>query len=148
MLVARIPLKRMMGVPTSKLAPVIVTLVPTGPAPGKKPRIVGWTTKLLAVVEEPAGVLIRIGPVLAPTGVVTISDELFVGDPNEAETSLKKTTLVVPRKLVPFRVTLVPARPIRGAKPVMVGAIKKLELTKVPWGERTLIGPLTTPAGG
>jgi len=75
--VARIPLKRTIGVPTSKLAPMIVTFVPTGPAPGKKLKIVGCTTKLLVVVDEPAGVLMRMGPVLAPTGTLMVRDELF-----------------------------------------------------------------------
>ena len=54
-----VPLNRIVGVPTLKLAPVMVTLVPTGPAPGEKPKMVGGTTKLLVVVEEPAGAITR-----------------------------------------------------------------------------------------
>ena len=54
-----VPLKRTVGVPTLKLAPVMVTLVPTGPAPGEKPKMVGGTMKLLVVVKEPAGAITR-----------------------------------------------------------------------------------------
>ena len=56
MLVAATPWNRTTGVPTLKLAPVMVTLLPIGPAPGEKPKMVGGTTKLLVVVKEPAGV--------------------------------------------------------------------------------------------
>src|SRR5438874_6102403 len=106
MFVVRTPLKRMTGMPTSTLDPMIVTFVPTGPAPGKKPKIVGCTMKLLAEVDEPAGVLMRMGPVLAPTGTLTINDRLLVGAPKLAETPLN-STLVAPRKLIPASVTLV-----------------------------------------
>jgi len=126
---------------------MIVTFAPAGPAPGKKLKIVGCTTKLLVVVDEPAGVLMRMGPVLAPTGTLRVRDELFVGNPNAAETPLKRT-FVAPRKLTPVKVTFVFARPVRGENAVIVGATRKLELVKVPSGERTLMGPLTTSAGG
>src|SRR5437870_1558688 len=107
--------KRTTGVPALKLAPVIVTLLPTGPAPGEKPNMVGGTTKLLVVVKEPAGVWTRIGPVLAPMGTVTFKEELFVAGPRMPEAPLNSTS-VAPKRLIPVSATFVFARPIPGEK--------------------------------
>src|SRR6266403_1283347 len=121
MLVAATPWKRTTGVPTLKLAPVMVTLPPTGPAPGENPKIVGGTIKLLVVVKEPAGVWTRTGPVLAPTGTVTFKEELFVAGPTIPETPLNRTS-VAPKRFIPVSVTFVFARPVPGENPVSVGA--------------------------
>src|SRR5438876_4202836 len=104
--VALTPWKRTTGVPTLKLAPVMVTLLPIGPAPGEKPKMVGGTTKLLVAVKEPAGVLTRIGPVLAPIGTVTFREELFVVGPRIPETPLNSTS-VAPKRFIPVSVTFV-----------------------------------------
>ena len=59
-------------------------------------------------------------------------------------------TLVAPVKLVPLIVTLVPAGPLVGAKPVIVGGlttVKLLALVAVPPGVVTLSAPLPAPAG-
>jgi hypothetical protein len=55
-----------------KLAPLIVTLVPTGPLVGVKPVIAGGltTVKLLALVAVPPDVVTLIGPLVAPAGTV------------------------------------------------------------------------------
>ena len=53
-----------------KLAPLIVTFVPTGPLPGVKPAIVGSTAKALALAAVPPGVVTLSGPVVAPAGTV------------------------------------------------------------------------------
>ena len=55
-----------------KFAPLIVTLVPTGPLVGAKLVIVGGGTIVNAVllVAVPAGVVTLSGPVVAPTGTV------------------------------------------------------------------------------
>ena len=62
-----------------------------------------------------------------------------------------KATAVAPVKFVPLIVTLVPAVPLVGAKPVIVGAlaptVKLLALVPVPLGVVTLIGPVVTPDG-
>ena len=57
-----------------KPAPLMVTLVPTGPLLGLKPLIAGpvVTVKLLLLVVLPAGVVTLIGPVLAPAGTVAV----------------------------------------------------------------------------
>ena len=49
---------------------------------------------------------------------------------------------------VPVRVTRVPAPPLAGVKPPMIGAAVKLELLKtVPPGVVTVSGPFPTPIG-
>ena len=61
-----------------------------------------------------------------------------------------KATTVVPVKLVPLMVTLVPTGPLAGVKPVIVGGlitVKLLALAAVPPGVVTLIGPVVAPAG-
>ena len=55
-----------------------------------------------------------------------------------------KATAVVPVKFVPLMVTLVPAGPLAGVKPVIVAGLKianGLELAAVPPGVVTLIVP-------
>ena len=62
-----------------------------------------------------------------------------------------KLTAVAPVKFVPLIVTLVPAGPLVGVKPVIVGAlaaiVKLLGLVAVPSGVVTLTGPVVAPAG-
>ena len=62
-----------------------------------------------------------------------------------------KLTAVAPVKFVPLIVTLVPAGPLVGVKPVIVGAlaaiVKLLALVAVPSGVVTLTGPVVAPAG-
>src|SRR4051812_2247149 len=106
MVVTATPWNFTVGVPTLKLAPVMVTLLPMGPVPGENPKIVGGTTKLLVVVKEPAGVWTRTGPVLAPTGTVTFRVELFVAGPTIPATPLNSTS-VAPKRFIPVSVTLV-----------------------------------------
>ena len=69
--VALTPLKATTVVP-GKFAPLMVTLVPTGPLEGVKLVIVGGliTVKLLALVAVPPGVVTLMGPVVAPAGRV------------------------------------------------------------------------------
>src|SRR3989442_15831007 len=61
-----------------------------------------------------------------------------------------KATTVVPVKLVPLMVTLVPTGPLAGVKPVIVGGlvtVKLLALVAVPPGVVTLIVPVVAPVG-
>src|SRR5438093_13572969 len=69
---ALVPLTRTAVAPV-KAAPVIVTLVPTGPLVGVKLVIVGAlavTVKLLMLEAVPPGVVTLSGPVVAPLGTV------------------------------------------------------------------------------
>jgi hypothetical protein len=68
---AKVPLNATDVAPV-KLAPVIVTAVPTGPLVGEKLVIHGPTVKLVALVAVPAGVVTLIGPVVAPEGTVAV----------------------------------------------------------------------------
>jgi hypothetical protein len=52
-----------------KPLPVIVTVVPTGPATGEN----GITVKTVVLVKVPAGVVTAIGPVAAPEGTVAVT---------------------------------------------------------------------------
>ena len=65
------PLKRTAVAPV-KFAPLIVTLVPTGPLAGAKLVIAGagMTVKLPALVAVPPDVVTLSGPVVAPPGTV------------------------------------------------------------------------------
>jgi len=61
-----------------------------------------------------------------------------------------KATAVVPVKLVPVMVTLVPAGPLVGVKEVILGAtmtVKSVALVPVPAGLVTLIFPVVAAAG-
>src|SRR6266446_2846969 len=58
-----------------KLAPLIVTLVPTGPLVGVKLETVGGlvvTVKLPALLAVPPGVVTLMGPLVAPAGTVAV----------------------------------------------------------------------------
>ena len=115
------PLKRTTGVPSLRLAPVIVTLVLIGPVLGEKPEIVGGKLKLAAEVAEPAGVWTRIGPELEPAGTLTFRVVLLVAGPRVPETPLNNPS-VAPKRLLPVSVTFVPRRPVVGEKLVNAGA--------------------------
>src|SRR2546427_8916971 len=126
----------------------MVTPVPTGPLAGVKLVIVGEliTVKLPALLAVPPGVVTLIVPVVAPVGTVAWIElaELTV---KVALAPLKATT-VVPVKLVPLMVTLVPTGPLAGVKLVIVGGlitVKLLVLVAVPPGVVALIVPLAPP---
>src|SRR5437867_12842285 len=77
------------------------------------------TVKLLTLVAVPAGVVTLIGPVVAPLGTVAVIWVLeFTVKP--AVVPLK-VTAVVPMKLLPLIVTMVPTGPLGGLKELMVG---------------------------
>src|SRR6266850_470423 len=101
----------------------MVTLVPAGPLAGVKPVIVGGliTVKLLTLLAVPPGVVTLIVPVVALVDTVARIEvaELTV---KVAVTPLKATP-VVPLKLVPLMVTLVPTGPLAGVKLMIVGGL-------------------------
>jgi hypothetical protein len=105
------------------------------------------TAKLAALIAPPSGVVIMIGPVVAPAGtVVLIVAELLTVNvaalpPNE--------TVVTPVKFVPVIVTPVPTAPRVGAKEVMAGVtVKRVVVIKGPPPDVvTVMGPVVAAAG-
>jgi hypothetical protein len=146
------PLKRTSVAPVNP-DPRIVTDVPTGPAVGEKEVIVGAappvTTKSVALVPVPEGVVTWIRPVDAPAGtdVVLLRSELTA---NTAETPPQRTS-VAPLKSEPWTITVVPGLPDVGEKEEIVGGVpvtvKSWALVPVPSGVETLMGPVRAPAG-
>ena len=107
----------------------------------------GSKAKFPAVIVEPAGVFTRIFPVVAFGGTTTEIAPLL-STVNEGAFRLLIVSPSVPRRLVPVITRLVPARPLAGENPVMVGGTKKLLLlSEEPREEETRIGPVVTPAG-
>jgi hypothetical protein len=109
-----------------KLVPLIVTDVPTGPLVGLKEVIVGATAivtvKLVELVAVPSGLVIAIGPVVAPAGTVAV---IFcaLSIVNVADLPLKVTLVTSgPSKLWPWSVTVAPTGPLVGLNDEIVGA--------------------------
>lgn len=100
-----------------KFVPLIVTCVPTGPLLGVNEVIVGTPfefTKKLPPIPVPAAFVTEIEPCVAPLGTTVVS---CVSDAtwNVAGVPLN-ATCVVPVKLTPVTVTLVPTDPLVGEK--------------------------------
>ena len=134
-----------------KLAPVIVTCAPIGPAAGAKELTLGGkrTVKSLALVAVPPGAVTRILPVVAPAGTVTRICVLK-SIVNVVAAMLLNVICVVLRKLFPMMVTCVPAGPEVGAKELMLGGkrtVKSFALMAVPSGTVTRILPVVAPTG-
>src|SRR5262249_34989347 len=135
----------------TKLAPVIVTLLPMAPFAGEKPLMTGVmvTVKIPALCATPLGVRTVILSVVAPAGTVAVSlvEELIV---KLDAAAAPKLTLVAPARLAPEMVTTVPTLPPVGEKPVMAGAVVTVKfavLLAEPVGVVTEIGPVSAPAG-
>jgi hypothetical protein len=107
-----------------KLAPEIVTWVPTPPLVGVNPDIVGGgtTVKFDALVAVCPATVTLIGPVAAPVGTLVVI-EVVLELVTVAVTPLKLTLLAegVVLKFVPEIVTDVPIPPVVGVKPAIVG---------------------------
>ena len=102
---------------------------------------------MLLVVKDPAGASTRIEPVRAPVETLTEIAPLLRTLKLLANAPPNRTA-IAPRKFVPVTSTFVPVRPLPGENPVMMGGAKKLVIVVlVPEAERTLIGPVDTPAG-
>lgn len=126
-----------------KLVPTIVTNSPTVPDVGVNELIFGVTLKTDVLGDEvPAGELAVMDPVVAPSGTITLIDELdtitgglVVGMP------LKRTSVTLER-LTPLIVTNVPTGPDSGVKEVIFGfRVKLVALVAVPLGVVIDIGP-------
>lgn len=107
----------------AKLVPVMVTVVPAVPLAGVKLAITGpeaaVTVKLVELAADPCAEMTAMGPLVAPAGTAA---EIC-----EAESTVKvaldplNSTEEVPVKLEPEMTTRVPAGPLAGAKPAMIG---------------------------
>ena len=103
----------------------------------------------MVLAAVPSGVVTVIGPLPAPAGTVVLT---WV-----AEATVKvalvplNATAVAPVRFVPVIVTAVPAAPLAGVKPVIVGGgpaiVKLLVLVAVPSGVVTVIGPCPRSLG-
>jgi hypothetical protein len=112
---------------------------------------VAVTVKSVALVPVPLAFVTVIGPLVAPVGTTAVSlvdetmSKLLAATPSNL-------TEVVPVKLVPSIVTVVPLGPLAGEKDVIVGdpvgvTVKLPELVAVPPGAVTLIFPVMAPDG-
>src|SRR5262249_23893341 len=109
--------------------------------------------KSALLVALPAGVETEIWPDVPPVGTVApmlVAVALLTC----AKVLLKATRLfaVAVSKFVPLIVTPVPAGPMFGVKPVIVGAAEAVTVNDVllvarPNGVLTVIGPVVAPAG-
>ena len=137
-----------------KFEPVRVTLVPSDPLAGLNPEIVGAgavTVKVDALTPVPPSVVTLHVAELAAFGTVTV---IWVAEftTNDAAAAPSLTD-VAPVKFAPVNVTLVPAGPLDGLKPVTVGAgggavtVKLDALVAVPPTVVTLHVPELAPAG-
>jgi len=108
-----------------KAEPLIVTLLPTGPALGAKLSIVGLTLKPVPLSPVPPGVVTLSLPVVAPLGTEVAIVASFV--------TLKlapvplNLTAVAPLNPEPLTVTLLPTGPEVGVKPEITGTAASAE---------------------
>jgi len=112
-----------------RFVPLIVTSVPTGPLVGVKPVMVGAaaggdasTVNADADVAVPVPVVTAIGPLVAPAGTVAlICDALSIV---KLAVDPLKVTDDASAKFEPVIVTVVPAVPLAGEKPLIDGAVR------------------------
>ena len=112
-----------------RLVPLTLTVSPTRPTLGVNPVIFGVGMKALAVETFPATVVTLISPSVALAGTVTLS-EFAASETTGALAPLKLTFVTLPRPL-PEMVTVVPATPALGVKPVIFGVTRKDPLVAV-----------------
>jgi len=110
-----------------KFAPLMVTVVPTGPLVGLNPLTVGAavggavTVNAAELVAVPPEVVTEIGPLVAPLGTVAVIWVLLTT--LYAAPVPLNVTLDAPVKPLPVTVTLVPGGPEAGLKPLIDGAV-------------------------
>src|SRR5581483_3842373 len=135
---------------SSRLVPLITTLVSARPEVGEKLVMAGLPKKLEEVTKLPLSVKTAMGPVSTPTGGCTWI--------SVSELAVKATpflplnvTFVAPVKCSPAIWTFVDVPPVIGEKSVMYGpgptTINAVGLLLVPKIVLTVIGPLVAPAG-
>jgi hypothetical protein len=125
-----------------KFVPVIVTPDPIPPKVGANELMAGVIVKRVVVAIAPLpGVVMEIGPVVAPVGtvVVIVPEGLTV---KAAATPLNETA-VAPAKAVPVIVTLVPTGPKVGENGLKLMPSRKATMSSAAVGliAKVLIGP-------
>ena len=153
MIAAVVPLK-VTAEAEPKFVPLMTTGVPTGPAVGLNPVMVGTgtvTVKFVAAVAVPPAVVTVNFPVVAPLGTVAvICVELFTVYVAVVPLSF---TEVAPVKFVPVIVTDVAAGPLDGEKFVIVGEATVVVTVKfeaevpLPFTVVTETFPVAAPLG-
>lgn len=121
-----------------KFVPVIVTPVPPTPLGGANEVMPGVTVKRVVVKKGPLpGVVMVIGPVVAPAGTVVV---IVPGGPsvNVAATPLNETALA-PVNVVPLIVTAVPAGPKVGANGLKLIPSRKATMSSVVVGPSAVV---------
>jgi hypothetical protein len=131
-----------------KFVPVIVTPDPIPPKVGAKELMAGVIVKRVVVTIAPLpGVVMEIGPVVAPAGTVVV---IVPGGPsvNVAATPLNETA-VAPAKVGSVIVTPVPTGPKVGANGLKLIPSRKATMSSAAVGliAKVLIGP-ENPAPG
>jgi hypothetical protein len=133
-----------------KLLPEIDMSVPGLPLGGVKLVIFGSTVKVSALVLLPAAVVTIIGPLFAKIGTVAlieVEERIVKGALTSTPLNFTDCTELNPEPVI---VTVVPAAPLVGERPVITGKTVKLVLLVMTVGlvERVmLIKPVVAPAG-
>jgi hypothetical protein len=122
--------------------PVIVTLSPTTPLCGVKEVMVSGIVKVPELRAVPATVVSAILPVVAPAGTVALTCVALTGVTLAAATPLKVTP-VGPDRFDPLIVTTVPATPLEGLKPEIVGG--KITVNATPFETPAAVTTVTAP---
>jgi len=128
----------------------MVTAVLEFPTVGEKSVMTGPVPveKLLLVVMDPAKLLTKIGPEVAPEGTVAV---ISVVDVTAALAEvLLNFTLTGEKKFAPEMMMVAPAAPAVGENPVMTGSVPDVKifvLTLVPALVMTVTGPVAAPGG-
>jgi hypothetical protein len=99
----------------------------------------GIIVKLAALVAVPPGLVMLIGPVVAPVGTLALS-EVALRIVKLASVPLNFTALTR-AKLTPLMITLVPTSPLVGEKPVMVSgtALTAAAASSIPLPQRDVV---------
>src|SRR5439155_699354 len=120
------------AVPTWRLKPLIVTVLPVTPVPGVKSVIFGVTLKATGLVPVPSGLVSCTRPVTAPAGTAAWTDVAVTIVAGTVWLRLNVTSVTVPR-LRPMIVTTVPTGPLSGASVVIFGTDLTVTLTVPAW---------------
>src|SRR5438067_27022 len=142
---ARTPLKRTLVAPPKAL-PAIVSVVPTGAAPGVTEPTRGMTNSVAALVAVPPAVVIVTGPSVALAG--TVSRSCVRESTLNPALTLFTFTALTPPKPVPRRSTGLPGAAWDGANVVIAGRTRNtVGLAAVPPAVVTVIRPLNAVGG-
>ena len=112
------------GMPKIELISNCMSRTFTDPSPLMSHRL-ALTVNTAELAPVPTGVVTLILPEVAPAGTVAV---IRAGDTTvkPAAAEVLNLTVVAPFRFVPVMVTTVPARPLEGAIPVIVGGLDRV----------------------